>query len=202
LKPQGVSKAKKAAHLCQHDEKFSTDQTPDFFVYRTPRPLANFHIGTRLLGPRGLLHQQSVFPIREAPRLLDALLTDCRDMGEPPCLASIKLFGSRRPVGLLSFPREGFTIALDFANRGETTRRLLRRLEARVLEAGGAIYPAKDSTLSPEGFRRSFPAWESFVPHIDPHFSSSFWRRVVGIQQGGRPALEPADNICGAAPIA
>jgi hypothetical protein len=99
-----------------------------------------------------LLHQQSVFPIREAPRLLDALLTDCRDMGEPPCLASIKLFGSRRPVGLLSFPREGFTIALDFANRGETTRRLLRRLEARVLEAGGAIYPAKDSTLSPGGF--------------------------------------------------
>jgi FAD binding domain len=153
-------------------------------TYRhTLAPLGEFPYWNHLLGPRGLLHQQSVFPIREAPRLLNALLTDCRDMGEPPCLASIKLFGSRRPVGLLSFPREGFTIALDFANRGETTRRLLRRLEARVLEAGGAIYPAKDSTLSPEGFRRSFPAWESFVSHIDPHFSSSFWRRVFGIQQ-------------------
>jgi FAD/FMN-containing dehydrogenase len=146
-------------------------------------PLGEFPYWNRLLGPRGLLHQQSVFPIGEAPRLLHALLADCRKMNESPCLASIKVFGSRRPVGLLSFPREGFTIALDFANRGETTRRLLRRLEARVLEAGGAIYPAKDSTLSPEGFRRSFPAWESFVPHIDPHFSSSFWRRVFGIQQ-------------------
>ncbi len=155
-------------------------------TYRhTLAPLGEFRYWNRLLGPRGLLHQQSVVPVLEAPRLIDALLADCRDMGEPPCLASIKLFGPRRPVGLLSFPREGFTIALDFANRGETTRRLLRRLEARVLEAGGAIYPAKDSTLSPEGFRRSFPSWESFVPHIDPHFSSSFWRRIGGIQQCG-----------------
>jgi FAD/FMN-containing dehydrogenase len=141
-------------------------------------PLGEFRYWNRLLGPQGLLHQQSVFPIREAPRLLDALLADCRQAGESPCLASIKLFGSRSSVGLLSFPREGFTIALDFSNRGDTTRRLLRRLEARVLEAGGAIYPAKDSTLSREGFRRSFPAWERFVPHIDPHFSSSFWRRT------------------------
>jgi FAD/FMN-containing dehydrogenase len=153
-------------------------------IYRhTLAPLGEFPYWNRLLGPRGLLHQQSVFPIRETPRLLDTLLADCRNAGESPCLASIKLFGPRRPVGLLSFPREGFTVALDFANRGETTRRLLRRLEGRVLEAGGAIYPAKDSTLSPEGFRRSFPAWESFARYVDPRLSSSFWRRVGGIQQ-------------------
>ena len=149
----------------------------------TLAPLGEFPYWNRLLGPRGLLHLQSVFPISDAPRLLDTLLADCRDVGEPPCLASVKVFGSRRPVGLLSFPREGFTVALDFANRGETTRRLLRRIEARVLEAGGAIYPAKDSTLSPEGFRRSFPAWESFAPYVDPRFSSSFWRRVSRIQR-------------------
>jgi FAD/FMN-containing dehydrogenase len=147
-------------------------------------PLGEFRYWNRLLGPRGLLHQQCVFPIHEAPRLLEALLADCRQASEPPCLASVKVFGSRPPVGLLSFPREGFTIALDFANRGDTTRRLLRRLEARVLEAGGAIYPAKDSTMSQEGFRRGFPAWERFVRHIDPRFSSSFWRRIDGIECG------------------
>ena len=80
----------------------------------------------------------------------------------------------------MSFPRTGVTAALDFANAGESTRRLLRRLEAQVVEAGGAIYPGKDATLSQDGFRRSFPAWEEFARHVDPRFSSSFWRRVVG----------------------
>ena len=124
------------------------------------------------------MHLQSVFPNRNAQTLLDRLLEDCRCAGELPCLASIKLFGSRPPNGLLSFPREGLTLALDFANRGESTRRLLRDIEARVVEAGGAVYPGKDSTLSKDGFRRSFPAWKDFVTHVDPRFSSSFWRRV------------------------
>jgi FAD binding domain len=141
-------------------------------------PLGEFPRWNRLLGPRGLLHLQSVFPERKALALLQTMLEDCRISGELPCLASIKLFGARWRAGLLSFPREGLTVALDFANAGEITRRLLRRLEARVVEAGGAIYPAKDSTLSPDGFRRSFPEWEDFARHVDPRFSSSFWRRV------------------------
>jgi FAD/FMN-containing dehydrogenase len=145
-------------------------------------PLGEFPRWNRLLGPRGLMHFQSVFPELAAPTLLETLLADCRRVGELPCLASIKLFGTRRPAGLLSFPREGVTLALDFANQGESTRRLLRRLEARVVEVGGAIYPGKDSTLSRDGFRRSFPAWESFAHQVDPRFSSTFWRRVGGSQ--------------------
>jgi FAD/FMN-containing dehydrogenase len=144
----------------------------------TLAPLGELPYWNRMLGPRGLLHFQCVFPQREAPTFLSALLAECRSTGEVPCLASIKLFGPRRPAGMLSFPREGMTVALDFAQRGESTRGLLRRLEARVLEVGGAIYPGKDSTLSRDGFRRSFPAWESFARHVDPRFSSSFWRRV------------------------
>jgi FAD/FMN-containing dehydrogenase len=144
----------------------------------TLAPLAELPYWNRMLGPRGLLHFQSVFPQRAAPALLATLLAACQSAGELPCLASIKLFGTRRPAGLLSFPREGITVALDFAQRGESTRQLLRRLEGRVLEVGGAIYPGKDSTLSRDGFRRSFPAWEGFARHVDPRFSSSFWRRV------------------------
>jgi FAD/FMN-containing dehydrogenase len=146
----------------------------------TLAPLGELPRWNRLLGPRGLLHFQSVFPEAVAPRLLETLLADCRSAGELPCLASIKLFGTRPPAGLLSFPREGVTVALDFAHQGESTRWLLRRIEARVLEVGGAIYPGKDSTLGRDGFRRSFPGWESFACHVDPRFSSSFWRRVSG----------------------
>jgi hypothetical protein len=33
--------------------------------------------------------------------------------------------------------------------------------------------------MSATSFRRFFPAWESFALHVDPKFSSSFWRRVT-----------------------
>ena len=46
------------------------------------------------------------------------------------------------------------------------------------MEAGGALYPAKDARMSAETFARSFPRLEEFSPHVDPAFSSSFWRRV------------------------
>ena len=146
----------------------------------TLAPLDRFPRWNRLLGSRGLLHLQSVLPQCDAEELIDALLAECRRAGETPYVGSIKHFGPRPPAGLLSFPRAGFTAAFDFANRGVSTHQLLRRLQARVIEAGGAIYPGKDSTLGPDGFRRCFTAWESFAAHVDPRFSSSFWRRVSG----------------------
>jgi hypothetical protein len=81
---------------------------------------------------------------------------------------------------MLSFPRPGVTLALDFPMRGERTLALLERLDAIVMEAGGAIYPAKDARMSRDTFRRSFPRLGEFTPHVDPAFSSSFWRRVHG----------------------
>ena len=79
---------------------------------------------------------------------------------------------------MLSFPRPGFTFALDLPNRGEETFAQLARLEALAMEAGGAIYPAKDARMSAETFARSFPRLGEFSAHLDPAFSSSFWRRV------------------------
>ena len=63
--------------------------------------------------------------------------------------------------------------------RGEKTLALLERLDAVVRDAGGAIYPAKDARMSPETFRASFPRLGEFQAHVDPAFSSSFWRRVT-----------------------
>ena len=90
----------------------------------------------------------------------------------------LKRFGSAASPGLLSFPREGLTLAVDFAFRGRLTLALLEELDAVVREAGGAVYPAKDARMSPESFRAFFPAHERFEAQRDPKFSSSFWRRV------------------------
>jgi hypothetical protein len=83
---------------------------------------------------------------------------------------------------MLSFPRPGATLALDFPNKGETTAKLLARLDGVVSEAGGALYPAKDARMSGEMFRRGFPRWSEFAKFVDPKFSSGFWRRAT--QQG------------------
>jgi hypothetical protein len=79
---------------------------------------------------------------------------------------------------LLSFPRPGLTLAIDFAFRGRRTLDLLDELDREVRDAGGAVYPAKDARMSSESFRAFFPAWRTFAALVDPRFSSSFWRRV------------------------
>ena len=91
----------------------------------------------------------------------------------------LKTFGSRPSLGMLSFPRAGATLALDFPDEGSRTLRLFAELDAVVRETNGAIYPAKDARMPGNLFRAGYPAWRTFAEHIDPRFSSSFWRRVT-----------------------
>jgi FAD/FMN-containing dehydrogenase len=134
-------------------------------------PLDGVAHWNRLYGRRGLLQFQCVVPTPEALR---ALLSEA----PPSPLTVLKRFGPGRSPGMLSFPRPGFTFALDLPNRGEETFAQLARLEALAMEAGGALYPAKDARMSTETFARSFPRLGEFSAHLDPAFSSSFWRRV------------------------
>jgi hypothetical protein len=80
---------------------------------------------------------------------------------------------------MMSFPRPGVTLALDFPNRGARTQQLLDALDEVTRQAGGAVYPAKDARMSATAFRQYFPAWQEFCRYVDPQFSSSFWRRVM-----------------------
>ena len=69
-------------------------------------------------------------------------------------------------------------MALDFANRGNITLKLLQELDQLVMDAGGAAYPAKDVRMSSQAFQLYFPNHGEFETYIDPKFSSDFWRRV------------------------
>jgi FAD/FMN-containing dehydrogenase len=68
---------------------------------------------------------------------------------------------------------------LDIPNEGKKTLRVLERLDEKVVEAGGRVYPAKDARMSKESFQHYFPERREFENFKDPHFSSSFWRRVI-----------------------
>jgi hypothetical protein len=96
----------------------------------------------------------------------------------PSPLTVLKKFGDVQSPGLLSFPRPGYTLALDVPNRGGETYARYLRLEHIAVEAGGALYPAKDARMSAKTFARSFPRREEFARFVDPAFSSSFFRRV------------------------
>jgi FAD/FMN-containing dehydrogenase len=92
----------------------------------------------------------------------------------------LKIFGDRRSPGLISFPRSGVTVALDFFHHGRITLRFLDSLDEIVLSAGGAVNPYKDARMSAASFKRFFPRWQELERFRDPKFSSSFWRRATG----------------------
>jgi len=144
-------------------------------------PLDRVAHWNRIYGRDGPLQFQCALPGPAAPSAVRQLLDIVARYGEGSFLAVLKTLGEVESPGLLSFPRQGVTLALDFANRGERTSRLFRELHQTVAVHGGRLYPAKDAHMSGEQFRRQYAdVLPRFRAQVDPAFSSSFWRRVEG----------------------
>jgi hypothetical protein len=146
----------------------------DSFFY----PLDSIRQWNLLYGKQGFLQYQCVIPDTNVAAF-EELLDRIAKSGMGSFLGVLKQFSSAPAAGMLSFPRPGLTVALDFAMRGERTFKFLQSLDEIVRQSGGALYPAKDARMNPALFEASFPRWRSFVPYIDPKMSSSFWRRVT-----------------------
>ena len=143
-------------------------------------PLDGVERWNRIYGRHGLLQFQCAVPPDAAPAALREMLGAVASAGQGSFLAVLKTFGAARSPGLLSFPREGATLALDFPNRGERTAALFRELHAMVAAHGGRLYAAKDARMSPAQFRAQHAdVLDRFEAQRDPAFSSSFWRRVT-----------------------
>lgn len=142
-------------------------------------PLDGIGAWNRMYGPHGFLQHQCVIPPRHASDAIKELLCEIARSGAGSFLAVLKEFGNRESRGLLSFPRPGTTLALDFPNSGPEVFTLLDRLDEIVAAANGAVYPAKDARMSGKLFRSAYPSWSEFQRFIDPKFSSGFWRRVM-----------------------
>jgi FAD/FMN-containing dehydrogenase len=142
-------------------------------------PLDRIRDWNRAYGPGGLRQFQCVVPRDGAADVVSEMLGQTLAAGEASFLTVLKLFGDKPSPGLMSFPMPGATLTLDFPYRGARTEGLLARLDALALAAGGRINPYKDARMSPESFAASFPRWRDFARHVDPGFSSDFWRRVT-----------------------
>ncbi|MDQ6432980.1 FAD-binding oxidoreductase [Mesorhizobium sp. LHD-90] len=133
----------------------------------------------RLYGPKGLFQHQSVIPFAAARQAVPALLDAGRAAGQGSFLTVLKRFGAVRSPGLLSFPHPGYTLTLDFPNRGDRTLQLLERLDAITVAAGGAVNPYKDARMPAHVFAASFPDWRKLEAMRDPAFLSRFWARTA-----------------------
>ena len=141
-------------------------------------PLDRVADWNRFYGRSGFLQYQFVVPYerRHAVTEILDLIVESREVCS---LSVLKVFGAIESPGLLSFPRPGVTLALDFPFRGDSTLDLCERFDQVVQKHEGAVYPAKDARMSPTSFKRYFPRWTEFSRFVDPSFGSDFWRRVA-----------------------
>jgi FAD/FMN-containing dehydrogenase len=108
-------------------------------------------------GEHGFIQYQVFLPDTTARQVMPELLELCRNRG---LVSYLGVFKRHRPDEyLLSHGLDGWSMALDFPTppgRRERLMELTREMTARVLDAGGRFYPAKDSVLNAGEFARCF----------------------------------------------
>ena len=159
------------SNKCHTGEVVQQHYDPFFY------PLDGINDWYRIYGKEGFYQYQFVIPKTEA-KTMEKILKQIVSSGLGSFLAVLKEFGDLDSPGMLSFPRPGICLALDFSNRGSVTKEVLNQLDELVMQAGGAVYPAKDNRMSGKAFKTYFPQYQDFIPFIDPKFSSDFWQRV------------------------
>ncbi len=143
-------------------------------------PLDGIGSWNRLYGRDGLVQYQVVVP---GPGSVEELLAEIRRSAVPVFLAVLKTFGSANPAPL-SFPRPGWTLAVDIPARTPGLGGALDRLDAITLTAGGRTYLAKDARVRPEALAAMYPAlprWRATRDRLDPEhvLRSDLARRLL-----------------------
>jgi FAD/FMN-containing dehydrogenase len=122
-------------------------------------PLDRLLEWNRIYGRKGFTQYQCVLPKPASRDGIAALLAAISRSGQSPFLSVLKLLGPQD--GLLSFPMEGYTLALDFPLRVGTLE-LLDRLDEIVAHHGGRVYLAKDARMSAKRMRDGYPELHRF----------------------------------------
>jgi decaprenylphospho-beta-D-ribofuranose 2-oxidase len=145
-------------------------------------PLDKLDAWPRLYGPRGFLQYQLVVP-RGAEDVLRAVIERLRRARVPCFLAVLKDFGPAHGAPL-SFPIEGWTLALDLPRAAAGLYPALDACDALVAAAGGRVYLSKDARLSSSAVSAMYPRlaeWRAVRDRADPE---RLWRSDLALRTG------------------
>lgn len=148
----------------------------DFFY-----PLDGIADWNRLYGRNGFVEYQVVIPFDHAFKAIHRILEVVSSSKLGSFIAAIKPLSNSR--GLLSFPMDGLTLAVDFAYNPKLFP-LLNKLDEIVIESGGKVYLAKDSRLNAVHFRsmylKSLSKWDTVINkyNIKSKFESMMFTRL------------------------
>tara|TARA_B110000444_G_scaffold252977_1_gene283085 strand:+ start:615 stop:1937 length:1323 start_codon:yes stop_codon:yes gene_type:complete len=143
----GLQKRKKSPATLDYDNYFF--------------PLDSISNWNRLYGSNGFLQYQFVIPSDGALEGITSVLEKISEKGKGSFLTVLKKFGEENE-NLLSFPKRGYTLTLDFKNEAALFP-LLEELDRIVLAHDGRLYLAKDARMSEDAFKVSYPNWEKFM---------------------------------------
>lgn len=110
-------------------------------------------------GKKGFVQYQFVLPMDSKDGLIE-ILKKISSQGLGSFLAVLKIFGHQND--LISFPHEGYTLALDFPVR-KGLFSFLDELDKVVQQYGGRIYLSKDARMKPSMFWETYPNAEKFT---------------------------------------
>jgi len=132
-------------------------------------PLDVLDAWPRLYGRPGLVQYQLVVPPGQ-DHVLHDVIGRLRHARIPCFLAVLKDFGPANEAPL-SFPIEGWTLALDVPRTAPDLYAALDACDQLVLEAGGRVYLSKDARLRPETVKAMYPRldeWRVVREQADP----------------------------------
>lgn len=135
-------------------------QTKNIILEKYFYPLDSLLNWNLLYGKKGFIQYQFVIPKSDGIKIIKKILNIINDHDQTPFLAVLKVLGPQNK-NYLSFPMEGYTLALDF----KVSNRLLKLiiiLDEIIALNGGKIYLTKDAIMSKEIFRECYPKWEEF----------------------------------------
>ncbi|OUD08887.1 FAD-linked oxidase [Marivivens niveibacter] len=143
-------------------------------------PLDKVQDWNKLYGKRGFHQFQCVVPTNQVDAL-KAMLNAIAESGLASPLAVLKRMGPGRG-GMMSFPMEGYTLAVDFPAR-DAAKDLIKELITLTAAAEGRIYFAKDSMATPAAIAGMYPEqtdWADAVNAADPDltFATDLTRRL------------------------
>ncbi len=169
LKPSTIKAFNHFYHWYNGRKKqFISHYVPFFY------PLDALSNWNELYGSKGFIQYQCIVPKHAVCEILK-LTQGCSYM------VVLKKMG-RGSMGDLSFPKEGYTLAIDLV-ASEKNLALARQLDALVLKEGGRTYLAKDATLDETTFQKMYPKYAHFATirrEVDPQkkFQSNLSRRL------------------------